>query len=223
MTEMTKNSCHFRGGCTNLAFIKLVTELLPVGLRGVMLAVMLAALMSSLSSIFNSSSTIFTMDMYTQFSKKSHSERQLVTIGRAVGMAALILAMIIAKPLLGNFDQAFQYIQEFTGFFTPGIVAIFFMGMFWKRASAAGALLAALGSAILSLLFKLYWPELPFMDRVGIVFIACMVIGIVFSLLFPSQDNALDNTGIKFDTTTSFNVAALAVTLILIGLYATWW
>jgi SSS family solute:Na+ symporter len=138
-------------------------------------------------------------------------------------MAALILAMIIAKPLLGNFDQAFQYIQEFTGFFTPGIVAIFLMGMFWKKSSATGALLAALGSAVLSLGFKLYMPELPFMDRVGVVFIACMVIGVVFSLAFPRNENALDNSGIKFDTSGSFNVAALAVTLILVGLYTVWW
>lgn len=206
----------------DMAYPTLMT-LLPVGIKGVVFAALIAAIVSSLASMVNSISTIFTMDMYTQFSKKSHSERQLVTIGRAVGMAALILAMIIAKPLLGNFDQAFQYIQEFTGFFTPGIVAIFLMGMFWKKSSATGALLAALGSAVLSLGFKLYMPELPFMDRVGVVFIACMVIGVVFSLAFPRNENALDNSGIKFDTSGSFNVAALAVTLILVGLYTVWW
>ncbi|RMA79509.1 sodium/sugar symporter [Umboniibacter marinipuniceus] len=198
-------------------------KLLPVGIKGVVFAALIAAIVSSLASMVNSISTIFTMDMYTQFSKKTHTQKQLVTVGRTVGMAALILAVIIARPLLGNFDQAFQYIQEFTGFFTPGIVAIFFMGMFWKKASAAGALTATVGSAALSLLLKIFWETLPFMDRVGVVFIACMVLGVIFSLLFPNKKAALDNTGISFATDKSFNVAAVAVSLILIALYAAWW
>ncbi|MEQ3695746.1 MAG: sodium/sugar symporter [Pseudomonadales bacterium] len=200
-----------------------VMKLLPVGIKGVVFAALIAAIVSSLASMVNSISTIFTMDLFTQFSKKEHSQKQLVTVGRTVGMVALILAVIIARPLLGNFDQAFQYIQEFTGFFTPGIVAIFFLGMFWKKASAAGALTATLGSAVLSLLLKIFWEALPFMDRVGVVFIACMVLGVVFSLLFPNKKAALDNTGISFTTDKSFNIAALAVTLILIALYAAWW
>jgi SSS family solute:Na+ symporter len=71
---------------------------------------------------------------------------------------ALIVAMICAKPLLGNFDQAFQFIQEFTGFFTPGIVVIFLLGMFWKKMNATGAIAAALGSAVLSFVFYKWVP-----------------------------------------------------------------
>jgi L-arabinonolactonase len=85
---------------------------------------------------------------------------------------------MVAKPLLGGFDQAFQYIQEFTGFFTPGICVIFLLGMFWKRCTTTGALVAAIASVFLSTLFKLAWPSLPFMDRVGIVFLACLVIAV---------------------------------------------
>ena len=79
----------------------------------------------------------------------------------------MIIAMIVAQPLLGQFDQAFQYIQEFTGFFTPGVCALFLMGIFWKQTTADGALAMALGSAALSIALKLFWPALPFIDRVG--------------------------------------------------------
>ncbi|MCQ7044137.1 sodium/glucose cotransporter, partial [Escherichia coli] len=83
------------------------------------------------------------------------------------------------RPLLGQFDQAFQYIQEFTGFFTPGICVIFLLGMFWKRTTTAAALIAAIGSAVLSLALKLWWPALPFMDRVGMVFVITAVLAVM--------------------------------------------
>jgi SSS family solute:Na+ symporter len=136
----------------------------------------------------------------------------------------MLIAMIAAKPLLGNFEQAFQYIQEFTGFFTPGIVAIFMLGLFWSGTTATAALLAALASAVLSLLFKLSWPDLPFMDRVGLVFLLCLLIGVGWSLLRPLPQSGfvrLDKAG--FSTTQSFNLSAVTVTLILVFFYAVWW
>ena len=149
-------------------------NLLPIGIKGLVFAALLAAIVSSLASMCNSISTIFTVDVAPSLGINSDGGARSVTLGRLVAMVAMGIAMVAAKPLLGNFEQAFQYIQEFTGFFTPGIVAIFMLGLFWSRTTATAALLSAVGSAALSLLLKLYWPDLPFMDRVGLVFILCV-------------------------------------------------
>ncbi|MEX0300672.1 MAG: sodium/sugar symporter [Kordiimonas sp.] len=201
-----------------------VMKLLPVGLKGLVFAALLAAIVSSLASMVNSISTIFTLDIYS-FYKNGSDETQLVTVGRTVSILALVVAMITAKPLLGNFDQAFQYIQEFTGFFTPGIVAIFILGLFWKGAKTKGALAGAIGSAALSLTLKLVWPELPFIDRVGVVFVACTAIAVLISKYAGKiePETNMDNDGIDFSTSNGFNVASLAVIIILFALYATWW
>lgn len=201
--------------------------MLPVGIKGLVFAALVAAIVSSLASMTNSISTIFTMDIYSRF-KPNESQRHYVHIGRIAALVSLCIALVVAQPLLGKFDQAFQYIQEFTGFFTPGIVVIFVMGMFWKRTSSMGALSAALGSAIFSLVLKFAWPELPFMDRVGLVFLLCLVLCYFVSIM--GKDNATETTDssvslekVSFSTTKPFNVAAVGVVLILTALYATWW
>ena len=202
-------------------------NLMPVGLKGLVFAALVAAIVSSLASMCNSVSTIFTMDLYSKF-KPNESQTHYVKIGRIVSIVALIIAMICAKPLLGNFDQAFQYIQEFTGFFTPGIVVIFLLGMFWKKMNANGAILAAVGSAALSFGFKIVLPDVPFMDRVGLVFLACVALAVVASLTTKTNEIegkkgvvALDQ--VDFSTKPSFNVLSLGVVVILCALYATWW
>ena len=199
--------------------------LLPSGIKGLVFAALLAAIVSSLASMTNSISTIFTMDIYASFSKKAEDHGNRVLVGRIVAAVAMLLAMICAKPLLGNFDQAFQYIQEFTGFFTPGIVVIFLLGMFWKKTTAGGALAAAIGSAALSFGFKMLWPELPFIDRVGLVFLVCTAIAVAMSVLAGNRDQegAVALADIEFSTTAGFNLSALLVALILVALYATWW
>jgi solute:Na+ symporter, SSS family len=199
--------------------------LLPTGLLGLVFAALVAAIVSSVGSMMNSISTIFTMDIYRSFRpEKAEDQRHLVTVGRTVSFSALVIALICAKPLLGQFDQAFQYIQEFTGFFTPGIVVIFVLGMFWKQATVHSALAAAIGSVVLSLLLKLVWPELPFMDRVGVVFLVCSALAITLSLVeSKAQPGAVDLGGIDFSTATSFNIAGIGVALILAALYASWW
>ncbi|MDG1234155.1 MAG: hypothetical protein P8P91_17995, partial [Pseudomonadales bacterium] len=199
--------------------------MLPSGIKGLVFAALLAAIVSSLASMTNSISTIFTMDIYASFSKKKDEHGNLVIVGRVVAVVAMLLAMICAKPLLGNFDQAFQYIQEFTGFFTPGIVVIFLLGMFWSKTTSSGALAAAIGSAILSFTFKMLWPELPFIDRVGLVFLLCVAIAVSFSVIAGSreQDGAVSLHDISFATTRGFNLSAALVALILAALYATWW
>jgi SSS family solute:Na+ symporter len=198
--------------------------LLPVGIKGLVFAALLAAIVSSLASMCNSISTIFTVDVAPMFGIAADDGTSDVRIGRIVAVCAMAIAMVAAKPLLGNFEQAFQYIQEFTGFFTPGIVAIFMLGLFWSRTTATAALLAAIASAALSLLFKLYMPELPFMDRVGLVFLLCVGIGILWSIARPlPQSGFVDPTGVSFSTSQSFNVSALVVSLILVFFYAVWW
>jgi len=199
-------------------------KLMPVGMMGLVFAALVAAIVSSLGSMTNSIATIFTMDLYS-FYKKDRSQQHYVFVGRLVSFSALIIAMICAKPLLGNFDQAFQYIQEFTGFFTPGIVVIFLLGMFWKRATAHGALAAAIGSAVLSIALKMLWPELPFIDRVGLVFLLCLALAVLVTVAEKSgvQDKAVDLDGIDFTSSRSFNIATIGVVLILIALYTTWW
>jgi len=202
-----------------------VMKLLPIGLKGLVFAALIAAIVSSLASMTNSISTIFTMDMYKHFRGEGTSERHLVVVGRTVAFAAMITAMLVARPLLGNFDQAFQYIQEFTGFFTPGIVAIFLLGFFWKNTTANGALGAAIGSAVLSLGFKLWWPALPFIDRVGLVFVLCVLLGMLISRLQHAgpQPNAIDYKAVDTHTSAGFNWATLAIVLMLAALYITWW
>lgn len=213
--------------------------LLPTGILGLVFAALLAAIVSSVGSMMNSISTIFTMDIYRSFRpEKADDQHHLVIVGRTVSFTALVIALFCAKPLLGNFDQAFQYIQEFTGFFTPGIVVIFILGMFWKGATARGALVAAVGSAVLSLIFKLGWPELPFMDRVGLVFLICTALAVILSLKWTAQPDepvatslrwpqpqpgSVDLSDINFSTTKGFNIATVGVVLILIAFYTTWW
>lgn len=199
-------------------------KLLPAGLKGLVFAALVAAIIASLASKVNSISTIFTLDLYAPH-RRGVSEKHLLLVGRVTAVVAMALGVITAKPLLGNFDQAFQYIQEFTGFFTPGIVVIFMLGMFWKKATTASAITAAVGSAVLSLAFKLWWPQLPFMDRVGLVFLISLAAAVIVSLVRPANKavSTLQLDGVNFHTPVVFNAAALGVVVILAALYITWW
>ena len=200
-------------------------KLLPHGLLGIAFAALVAAIASSLSSMSNSVSTIFTMDIYKKIINPQASEHKLVFVGRVTATIAMIIAVLLAKPLVGKSEQAFQFIQEFTGFFTPGIVVIFLFGFFWKKATAASALTAAIASVALSWAFRFYLPEMPFMDRVGLVFILCCVLAAAVTYLAGAkiQGNSIDLNGVSFKTTNGFNVAGIGVILILIAIYATWW
>ena len=198
--------------------------LLPAGIKGLVFAALLAAIVSSLASMCNSISTIFTVDLLPSMVSEQWLDRHRLASGRGTALIAMMIAMMTAQPLLGNFDQAFQYIQEFTGFFTPGIVAIFLLGMFWRQTTATGALLAAVGSAVLSLAMKLLLPTLPFIDRVGLVFLLCVVIAVVWSLLRPQpQPGYIEPSGVSFVTSTGFNAAGIVVSCMLAFFYSTWW
>ncbi|WP_417458589.1 sodium/sugar symporter [Kordiimonas sp.] len=201
-----------------------VMKLMPSGLKGLVFAALLAAIVSSLGSMVNSISTIFTLDLFKSYFR-GRSEEKLVRVGRVVGLVALAIAMLTAEPLLGEFDQAFQYIQEFTGFFTPGIVVIFLLGLFWPKATTAGALAAALGSAVASLVLKVVWPSLPFIDRVGLVFVLCFLLAIAVSLFSQKSHRGTDmkNGEVSYSTTSFFNLASAVIVIILFVLYTVWW
>jgi len=211
-------------------------RLLPTGLLGLVFAALIAAIIASTASKINSIATIFTLDIYAKLkgtptavedggSSHGARERHLVLVGRLAAVVAIIIAIVMARPLLGKSDQAFQFIQEFTGFFTPGITVIFLLGLFWKRANEAGPIAAAVGSVVLSWLFKVEWSSLPFMDRMGVVFLISAALAVLISLITPqkAESDTIDTANVAYATRTGFNAGAVAVVLILIALYATWW
>jgi SSS family solute:Na+ symporter len=211
-------------------------QLLPPGLLGLVFAALIAAIVASTASKVNSIATIFTLDLYAKFrgertraeddrAESIGEEKHLVLVGRIAAAAAVVIALLMARPLLGKSDQAFQFIQEFSGFFTPGITVIFLLGLFWKRATEAGAIAAAIASVVLSYLFKMATPDLPFLDRMGLVFLISLGLAVGISLLFRGRGDANRVTmeGVTFRTPAVFNVAGVGVILILIALYATWW
>lgn len=210
-------------------------QYLPSGILGLVFAALMAAVVASTASKINSIATIFTLDLYAKFrgidpaqaneGVKAGQEKHLVLVGRSSAAVATLLALVTARPLLGGSDQAFQFIQEFSGFFTPGITVIFLLGLFCKKASEAGAIGAAAVSVLLSYGLKVMAPAIPFMDRMGIVFFAALAIAALLSFAMPAAANAdrITTEGVSYKTTTGFNIAAVAVIAILVALYATWW
>jgi len=198
--------------------------LLPTGVLGLVFAALVAAIMASLASKINSIATIFTLDFYARLSG-NREETHLVNVGRVAAVVAVVIGVLSAKPLLGSFDQAFQYIQDFTGYFTPGICVIFLVGLFWPRANEAGALAAAIGSVVLSIAIRFGLPGMPFMNRVGLVFVLALLLAVVVSLMSASvpAKNRIHTDDVSFRTSPGFNLGALAVVAILIVLYTVFW
>lgn len=155
------------------AYPWLLRNFAPVGIRGLAFAALIAAVVSSLASMLNSTSTIFTLDIYKDIINPEASQKQLVSIGRITAFVALVIAMFAAKPLLGGLDQAFQYIQEYTGFIYPGVVVVFGMGLLWKRATNRAALWTTIATLPTGIAMKILLPELPFIIRMGYV---CMIL-----------------------------------------------
>lgn len=216
---------------TDNVFIKpdnaysILLNLLPVGLKGLAFAALTAAIVASLAGKANSISTIFSLDIYKRFINKDATDKKLVITGRWVVIAAFIIALLIA-PALKSFGQGFAYIQEFTGFISPGILAMFLMGFFWKRSNSNGALAATIVSIPLSVVFKYYVPSIPFMNRMGIVFLACVALIVLFGLLDPkSKENpkALEVDSSMFKVSTGFLVGVVIVSAILAALYIVYW
>jgi SSS family solute:Na+ symporter len=165
------------------AYPWLLKNLVPVGIRGLAFAALVAAIVSSLASMINSTATIFTMDIYKSHFNKEASEKQLVFTGRMVSFIALVIAVIMAKPLLGGLDQAFQYIQEYTGYIYPGVVVVFCMGLFWKQATSNAALWTAIITIPVGIAIRAIFPDMPFILRMGYVFIVLSFLATLISLM----------------------------------------
>lgn len=174
------------GGTINVsddAYPWLIRNFAPIGIKGLSFAALAAAVISSLASMLNSTSTIFTMDIYKQHIKKNATDRQLVRVGRFTAFLALVIAIIAVEPLLGGLDQAFQYIQEYSGFIYPGIIVVFGLGLLWKRASSKAAVWTSILTIPMGLLFKIALPDMPFQFRMGYIFIILFAIFVAITFV----------------------------------------
>ena len=213
-------------------------QFLPTGLKGVAVAALAAAIVSSLASMLNSTATIFTMDIYKQLINKEASESKTVNVGRLSAFVALIIACIMA-PLLGGIDQAFQFIQEYTGIVSPGILSVFVLGLFWKKTSNKGAIYGALTSIPIALFFKVgpkgwmtgsaleaVFPSLPFLDQMGLTAILSMLVIALVSIRENKENDDLKGISLDkgvFDTSALYNTGSFALMIIIAGLYAFFW
>ena len=213
-------------------------QFLPTGFKGIAFAALTAAIVSSLASMLNSTSTIFTMDIYKQFINPNASDKQTVKVGRLSAAVALVIGATMA-PLLGGIDQAFQFIQEYTGVVSPGILAVFMLGLFWKKTTNKGAIWGALTSIPIALYLKTggkgwfdgtameaVFPKLPWMDQMGLTALLTMAVIILVSWMEnkgKDDSKAIElNKGI-FKTSPLFNIGAFATLIILTVVYTLFW
>ena len=208
------------------AYPFLIRNFTPTVVKGLSFAALAAAVISSLASMFNSTSTLFTMDIYKQFINKNASEKRLVNVGRMTSVSALIIALIAVYPLMGGIDQAFQFIQEYSAFVYPGVVVIFGLGLLWKRASGTAAVVCAIGTFAFSIIYKFAFPEMPFLVRSGVVFISLIILFVWISLkskkAVPADE--LDEHTIKTQLRWSnimFVIAAVSFVLFIGGFFNT--
>ncbi|WP_298503964.1 sodium/sugar symporter [uncultured Maribacter sp.] len=209
-------------------------QFLPTGLKGVAFAALAAAIVSSLASMLNSTSTIFTMDIYKQYIDKNASDKKTVNVGRLSAAGALIIASIMA-PLLGGIDQAFQFIQEYTGIVSPGILGVFLLGLFWKKTTNKAAIIGALVSIPIAMYFKIapngwstsaMFVDVPFMDQMGYTTLLTMLV--IATLSYLQNKGQDDEKGIEissglFKTSPLFTIGSFAVMIVLVALYAMFW
>lgn len=226
-------------------------NLLPTGLKGLSFAALTAAIVASLAGKANSIATIFSLDVYKKAINKNADEKKLVSVGKVAVIVSMILAIILSlalgESLMGEGKQGFQYIQEYTGFVSPGIFAMFILGFFWKKTTSNAALFAILGGFFLSVLFK-FLPgmvdlsflasmgfskanaagvyEIPFLDRMGFVFLLCIA-GMYIISKYENRKGVkphsleIDKTLFKMDT--SFIAGSLIVCAILVALFTLFW
>jgi SSS family solute:Na+ symporter len=207
-------------------------NLLPAGLKGVAFAALTAAIVASLAGKANSISTIFSLDIYRKYIRKDASETTTVRVGRWAVVAAMVLAALVA-PSLRSLDQAYQFIQEYVGFLSPGVLAIFLLGMFWKPATAAAALTGAIITIPVSVVLKFLpqwthgmFPDYPFLDRMTITFFVVALTMIVISLARPARKPAEEGIEVNtswFRVSPGFLVLSVIICGILAALYTVYW
>jgi SSS family solute:Na+ symporter len=204
-------------------------NLLPPGLKGLSFAALTAAVVASLAGKANSISTIFTLDVFRPYFAKDMSEKQLVWVGRIVIIVSMIMAIVVS-PFMGiDKKGGFQFIQEMTGLLSPGIFAAFIMGFFWKRTNSAGAFFAIVGGFLIALAMHnnwlpgTDWTQMPFLDRMGWVFVICISVMFVLGLVLPDEKKGLEIDASMFKTSRGFAVGATIVVVTLIALYTYFW
>ncbi|HSZ35307.1 MAG TPA: hypothetical protein VK772_18480, partial [Puia sp.] len=207
-------------------------NLLPPGLKGVAFAALTAAVVASLAGKANSISTIFSLDIYKKYFNKGASEKQMVGIGKWIVVVAMGIAALIA-PALKNLDQAYQFIQEYVGFISPGVLAIFLLGFFWKRTTAGAALTGSLLTIPISAVLKFLpswthgiFPDFPFLDRMTITFGTIVLIMIGISLSRQSrivETHPIEISKKDFQVTPAFIMGSVIIMGILAGLYTVFW
>ena len=207
-------------------------NLLPAGLKGIAFAALTAAVVASLAGKANSISTIFSLDIYKKYFNKEASERKMVLVGRWVVVIAMVIAGIVT-PALKSLDQAYQFIQEYVGFISPGVLSIFLLGFFWKRTTAPAAMAGALLTIPISTVLKFLpvwtggsFPDFAFLNRMVITFVTIVVVMIAMSLINPKKEN--DTHVIEVDTsmfkiTPGFAFGSIIILGILAALYTVFW
>ena len=203
----------------------LIGNFVPVGLKGLVVAALAAAIVSSLASMLNSTATIFTMDIYKPYFNVNATDRRTVSVGRIAVGVALLIACIIA-PLLESIPQAFQYIQEYTGMVSPGVLAVFLLGLFWKKTNTRGAITGAILSIPVAALLKTKAVALPFLDQMFYTTLITMAIIVMVSLSTNRSDDdkkAIVLTSETFRTNRAFNISAYIICVLLAVLYAIFW
>jgi solute:Na+ symporter, SSS family len=203
--------------------------LLAPGLKGLSFAALTAAIVASLAGKANSISTIFTLDIFKKYIGKDTSEERLVWIGRMVIIVSMILAIIIS-PFMGiDKKGGFQFVQEMTGLVSPGIFASFIMGFFWKRTNSAGALFAIVGGFLIALSMHYNvlpgtdWSQVPFLDRMGWVFLICVVVMVILGLALPDEKKGLEIDAAMFKIDRGFAIGSVVIVTTLIFLYWYFW
>jgi SSS family solute:Na+ symporter len=203
-------------------------NLLPVGLKGLSFAALTAAIVASLAGKANSISTIFTLDIYKKYIAPDADEKQLVWIGRVTIVVAMILAIVISPYMGIDKKGGFQFIQEMTGLVSPGLFAAFLMGFFWKKTNSAGALVAIVGGFLLALAMHnnvlpgADWTTVPFLDRMGIVFLVSVILMVILGLWQPST-KGLEIDAAMFRPSQGFAIGSTIIVVILVVLYTVFW
>ena len=175
--------------------------------------------------MLNSTATIFTLDIYKEYINKNASDSHLVNVGRLSGIVAILIACFVA-PLLGTIGQAFQYIQEYTGLVSPGILAVFMLGLFYKKTTTKAATIGVLASIPIALLLKFLPLEMPFLDQMMYTFILTVAVIIGVSLATSEYDDdpkAIILTKKMFETSPAFKIGSYVIMIITVVLYAIFW
>lgn len=206
-------------------------NLLPAGLKGVAFAALTAAIVASLAGKANSISTIFSLDIYRKYIDKNASEKKLVRIGRWAVIISMLIAALVT-PALKSLDQAYQFIQEYVGFISPGVLAIFLLGLYWKKTTPQAAMAGALLTIPISTVLKFLpawtnggFPDYPFLDRMGITFLLTMAIMIAVSLAKPKPEgmHEIQVDTSMFRVSRGFVIASVLICGVLAALYTVFW